>query len=143
MSGFIQTYRGTVAPDQCDHLGHMNVQHYVSAISDAAFSLMTEIGLGPRRIEELRLGIAAVHMDISYLQEINSGAVIFIESAIGKIDGKKITFLHRMTEAESGIVAMKAKVLGVGMCLDERKSMALPSNVLEKARTHLADESEW
>jgi len=143
MTGFTQTYRGTVAPDQCDHLGHMNVQHYVSAISDAAFSLMTEIGLGPRRIEELQVGIAAVHMEISYLQEINSGAVIYIESAIGRIDGKKITFLHRMTEAETGRVAMKAKVLGVGMCLDKRKSTELPNDVLEKAHSHLADESEW
>lgn len=88
MSGFIQTYRGTVAPHECDHLGHMNVQYYVSCISDAAFSLMNEMGMGPRKIEELKLGIAAVQMDITYLREINNGAVIYMESAIGMIEGK-------------------------------------------------------
>jgi acyl-CoA thioesterase FadM len=46
MPAFVETYRATVAPAHCDHLGHMNVQHYFAAASDAMFAIL--IRLGPR-----------------------------------------------------------------------------------------------
>jgi hypothetical protein len=33
---FIETYRGTVGPADCDDLGHMNVQHYFAAVSNGS-----------------------------------------------------------------------------------------------------------
>jgi acyl-CoA thioesterase FadM len=44
---FVETYRATVAPSDCDHLGHMNVQHYFAAVSDGMFAIMVRLGLGP------------------------------------------------------------------------------------------------
>ena len=35
---FVETYRATVAPSDCDHLGHMNVKHYFAAVSDGMFA---------------------------------------------------------------------------------------------------------
>jgi acyl-CoA thioesterase FadM len=46
MPAFVETYRATVAPAHCDHLGHMNVQHYFAAASDGMFAIL--IRLGPR-----------------------------------------------------------------------------------------------
>lgn len=28
MPTYMETFRATIAPADCDHLGHMNVQHY-------------------------------------------------------------------------------------------------------------------
>jgi acyl-CoA thioester hydrolase len=42
---FVETYRATVAPADCDHLGHMNVQHYFAAVSDGMFAIMARLGL--------------------------------------------------------------------------------------------------
>ena len=44
---FIETYRGTVGPTDCDNLGHMNVQHYFAAVSNGMFAMMSRLGLTP------------------------------------------------------------------------------------------------
>ena len=46
---FIETYRGTVGPTDCDDLGHMNVQHYFAAVSNGMFAMMSRLGLTPRK----------------------------------------------------------------------------------------------
>ena len=43
----IETNFGRVALGECDHLGHMNVQFYVSKVSDAAWHVMASIGITP------------------------------------------------------------------------------------------------
>ncbi len=35
MAGFIETYRGTIYPWHCDHLGHLTVMHYVGFFDQA------------------------------------------------------------------------------------------------------------
>ena len=44
MATFVETYCAVVAPMDCDHLGHMNVQHYFAAVSDGMFSMMARLG---------------------------------------------------------------------------------------------------
>jgi hypothetical protein len=39
-------------PADCDHLGHMNVQHYFAAVSDGMFAMMVCLGLGPEEISD-------------------------------------------------------------------------------------------
>jgi len=45
MSGGIPTYRGVVYPWHCDHVGHMNVMHYVGKFDEATWFLLNRIGL--------------------------------------------------------------------------------------------------
>ena len=47
---FVETYRATVAAADCDHLGHMNVQHYFAAVSEGMFAIMVRLGLDPEEI---------------------------------------------------------------------------------------------
>src|SRR5262245_56025205 len=59
MPTLVETYRATVAPSDCDHLGHMNVQHYFAAVSDGMFAMMIRLGLGPSSAAVSRIkGIA-------------------------------------------------------------------------------------
>jgi hypothetical protein len=60
MPGFVETYRATVAPADCDHLGHMNVQHYFAAVSDGMFAIMVRLGLGPEEIRRRQISFAVV-----------------------------------------------------------------------------------
>jgi acyl-CoA thioester hydrolase len=41
MSEFTITYRGTVYPWQCDHMGHMNVMWYVAKFDEASWQLLS------------------------------------------------------------------------------------------------------
>jgi len=38
------TYRGTVYPSQCDHMGHMNVTGYVGKFDEASWRLLLTLG---------------------------------------------------------------------------------------------------
>ena len=43
------TYRGTVYPWQCDHVGHMNIMWYVGKFDEANWNLFARLGLtGPQ-----------------------------------------------------------------------------------------------
>ena len=39
------TYRGTVYPWQCDHVGHMNIMWYVGKFDEATWHLFHELGI--------------------------------------------------------------------------------------------------
>ena len=54
------TYRGTVYPWQCDHVGHMNVMWYVGKFDEATWNLIARLGLTPSYLRESGRGMAAV-----------------------------------------------------------------------------------
>jgi hypothetical protein len=43
------TYRGTVYPWQCDHVGHMNIMWYVGKFDEANWNFLARPGLTPTR----------------------------------------------------------------------------------------------
>ena len=47
------TYRGTVYPWQCDHVGHMNIMWYVGKFDEANWNMLARIGL-PKATDTLR-----------------------------------------------------------------------------------------
>jgi acyl-CoA thioester hydrolase len=65
MSDWNVTYRGTVYPWQCDHMGHMNVMWYVGKFDEGKFDetswhLISELGLTRARFEHEGAGMATV-----------------------------------------------------------------------------------
>jgi acyl-CoA thioester hydrolase len=46
------TYRGTVYPWQCDHVGHMNIMWYVGKFDEANWNLFARLGLTPTYLRE-------------------------------------------------------------------------------------------
>lgn len=134
MNTLIETYRGTVAAWECDHYGHMNVQHYMGRISDAAGTLLHAIGLGAEDSKRLRLGFAALHQEIDYRRELLAGDPIVMQSGVAEAAGKKIRFRHRLLNAETGEVSMTASVFGVFLHLDQRRATAMPAEVEARAQ---------
>jgi acyl-CoA thioester hydrolase len=67
------TYRGTVYPWQCDHVGHMNIMCYVGKFDEANWNLFARIGLTPSYLRETGRGMAAVQQNISYKRELLAG----------------------------------------------------------------------
>jgi len=78
MSNFIETYRATVSPADCDHLGHMNVQHYFGAVSDGMFALMVRLGLGPEAIRRRQMSFAVVRAETDFHRELHAGDVVVL-----------------------------------------------------------------
>ncbi len=137
MSNFRETYRGSVAAWECDQYGHMNVQFYTGRVSDAAASAMLAGGFGREAFAQHRLGIVAVNAEMKYLNELHAGDLIRVESGILSAEGRKVRFLHRLFNAETGALCMQAEVLGLCFDLAERKSVALPADIAAGFQTLL------
>lgn len=129
MPSAVETYRATVAPDQCDHLGHMNVQHYFGAVSDGMFSLMTEIGLTRAEIERQRFAFAVVQAESSFRQELVAGEVICLRSSVVSVGGKSATFRHRLYRAADDALAFETVFKCVLLHLDDRAGVDVPDDL--------------
>jgi len=70
------TYRGTVYPWQCDHVGHMNIMWYVGKFDEANWNLIARLGLTPSYLRESGRGMAAVQQNITYKRELLAGDIV-------------------------------------------------------------------
>ena len=88
------TYRGTVYPWQCDHIGHMNVMWYVGKFDEANWNLIARLGLTPSYLRESGRAMAAVQQNISYKRELLAGDIVEVRSRLLEIGNKSVRFLH-------------------------------------------------
>ena len=133
MSRMLVTYRGTVYPWHCDHVGHMNVMWYVGKFDEATWHLFLELGLSPSFLRQAKRGMAAVDQHISYLQELHAGDVVTVKSGVLEIRDKSIRFVHEMWNDEAGVVAARTTLKAVHLDTELRKSCAFPEAVAKRA----------
>ena len=76
------TYRGTVYPWQCDHVGHMNIMWYVGKFDEANWNLFARLGLTPSYLRKSGRGMAAVQQNISYKRELLAGDIVEVRSEL-------------------------------------------------------------
>jgi acyl-CoA thioesterase FadM len=129
MPSFVETYRATVAPAHCDHLGHMNVQHYFAAVSDGMFAIMIRLGLGPEEIRRRRMSFAVVRAETDFHRELRAGDVMALESAVARLGDKTVTFKHRLRNEATGDVAMTTQFKCVLLDLETRQATAIPEDI--------------
>jgi len=131
------TYRGTVYPWQCDHVGHMNVMWYVGKFDEANWNFIARLGLTPSYLREANRGMAAVQQNISYKRELFAGDIVEVRSSLLEIRDKSIRFLHEMRNAETGALAATCEITGVHMDRQARKSALFAPAIREAAMKHL------
>ena len=137
MSAFV-TYKGTVYPWHCDHMGHMNVMWYVGKFDEATWHLCARIGLTPSRLREGDRGMAAVQQNITYKRELLAGDIVEVESRILEVREKVLRFTHEMRNAETGETAASCELTGVHMDRRLRKACAFPEEIRGAAQALLA-----
>src|SRR6266446_3393827 len=123
------TYRGTVYPWQCDHVGKFD---------EANWNLFALIGLTPTYLRESGLGMAAVEQNISYKRELLAGDIVVVRSAVLEIRDKSIRFRHEMRNAETGEIAAICEITGVHMDRQARKSVAFAEAIRKSVESQLA-----
>ncbi len=126
MSDMDITYRGTVYPWHCDHMGHMNVMWYVGKFHEATWQLFSAIGITPAYLRTGNRGMVAVEQNISYRRELRAGDVVVIRSAVLEAKAKTIRFCHRMENAATGEVCATTVITGVHIDTEARRAVALP-----------------
>lgn len=129
----VLTYRGTIYPWHCDHMGHMNVMWYVGKFDEATWQFFLSLGLPGSRFSSDGSGIVAVEQHIEYKRELHAGDLISIRSAMLEVKEKTIRFVHEMTNDETGELAARTSLVGVYFDRTARKSRPLPPDVRKRA----------
>src|SRR5215469_16460892 len=127
----IVTYRGTVYPWHCDHMGHMNVMWYVGKFDEATWQLFASIGLSPARLRDERIGMVAVDQHLEYKRELLAGDVLTIRSSIREIREKVVVFVHEMFDQSANQLAARTVLTGVCIDTTTRKARPIPADVRE------------
>ena len=127
------TYRGTVYPWHCDHVGHMNVMWYVGKFDEATWQLFSHLGLTNSRFQNEGAGMAAVEQNLQYKRELHAGDVITVRSVVLEVKQKSIRFTHAMTNDETGEIAAITVIVGVYLDIKERRARPLPADIYERA----------
>ena len=129
MPTYLETFRATVAPADCDHLGHMNVQHYFAAVSDGMFALMVHLGLGPEEIRRRQMSFAVVRAETEFHQELHAGDVVALESTLLRLGEKSATFHHRLRNVAPDVLAMSTEFKCVLLELEKRQASPIPDDI--------------
>jgi len=127
------TYRGTVYPWQCDHMGHMNVMWYVGKFDEASWQLLHTLGLTSSRMKAEGIVMAAVEQHLQYKRELRAGDVITIRSSILEVKDKSIRMAHEMRNDETDEIVATTVTVGLHVDAKLRKACSLPSDVRARA----------
>jgi acyl-CoA thioester hydrolase len=135
MTEALLTYRGTVYPWHCDHVGHMNVMWYVGKFDEASWQLFNTLGLSASYLRGAQRGMAAVDQHISYIQELHAGAVVCVRTRVLEVRERSLRFEHEMVDEGSGAVAARTTLKAVHLDAQVRKSVPFADSVIAKARS--------
>jgi len=139
MSGYREMFRGVVYPWHCDHLGHMTVQHYVGMFDQAAWHLLSAIGMGWEAMKAAGTSLVDAKHSIEYRHEQKVGSLIVVESALIRVGTKSITQSHRMHNTETGVLAATSEIVSVNFDLETRRSLEIPEAQRESFRRFLVE----
>lgn len=134
------TYRGTVYPWQCDHVGHMNIMWYVGKFDEANWNMFARLGLTPSYLRQSGRGMAGVQQNITYKRELFAGDIVDVRSRLLELREKSIRFVHEMRNAETGEIAATCEITAVHLDRQAHKSMPFEDAIREVAARHLAFE---
>lgn len=132
------TYRGTVYPWHCDHVGHMNVMWYVGKFDEATWQFFNALGLSPSYLRSASRGMAAVDQHISYIQELHAGDVVTIRTSLIEFKEKSLRSKHEMTNNETDAVVARTTLKAVHLDTIARKSCPFAESIAAKAASMLA-----
>lgn len=134
------TYRGAVYPWHCDHIGHMNVMHYVGKFDEATWNLFAMAGVTSEYLRSRQRGMAAVQQNITYKKEMLAGDVVTVTTRFLEAGERKFRFVHTMINGGTGEVAAIADITGVH--LDSHARKAVPFDVEVRARLQAMVEAD-
>jgi len=126
------TYRGTVYPWHCDHMGHMNVMWYVGKFDEATWQILAAVGLTAARLRQDGVGMVAVEQHIEYKRELLAGDLLTIHSFVQEVREKSLIFVHEMTNQETQELAARTTLTGVCIDTATRRGRPFPADIRER-----------
>jgi acyl-CoA thioesterase FadM len=93
-----ETYRGVVAPWECDVMGHLTIAQYFDRLGDAALNLIETIA--PAKAPP-QAAWRSTRLFIRYQRELRAGDGLFVLSGVIGEEGASIRIGHELSDAET------------------------------------------
>lgn len=145
MSEATITYQGTCYPEDCDHMGHMNVAAYVKKFDHGTWMLWATVGFTRDVMDREDRGLAAMKSELSYLREVHPGDAIRVYSHFVTRSNRSAVFQHdMMLLAADGVETPAATCRYRVACLDRtaRKAAPFPEDVAARVDAALVPDVE-
>jgi len=123
------SYRGVVTQWHCDHIGHLNIAHFVSRFDEAHWTWFADLGLTAAWLRANRRGMAAIDQRLRYLREVCAGDTVAIRSRVVEVRAKVLVSEHVMIHEDSGAVCAHERIACALMDLDRRRATEFPAAV--------------
>ena len=136
------TYRDTVYPWHCDHMGHMNVMWYVGKFDEATWQLIAMLGLPAERLRQDGIVMAAVEQRIEYKREMRAGDLLTIRSSIQEVGDKTVVMVHEMTNQGTGELAARTVITGICVDASTRRARSLPADIRQRSAEMCAGKTQ-
>ena len=98
MEGWTETWRGIVAPWECDITEHFTIAYYFDRLADATSTTSGSLGLAGAAQS------AGRRLDVRFVRELRAGASFHILSAPLTMDEASLRLGHRLLDSVSGEV---------------------------------------
>lgn len=129
MTGWAETYRGSVAPWECDVTEHFTIAYYFDRLEQAEVNLAARLGLGGT----LSNGGFARRFDLRFARELRAGTAFHLDGAPLGIDSDGLRLGHRVIDSVTGETVT---------WIEERWDAAVP--LAEPLRAAVAEQAaEW
>lgn len=135
------TYRGVITQWHCDHVGHLNIAHYVSRFDEAHWAFFADIGLDAVWLRQRNLGMAAVEETIRYLREVRAGDTVTIRSKMTELRRKVVVSEHAMVNDATGETCATERIACALVDLAARKAVAFPEDALPTLQRRLQEDA--
>ena len=129
------TYRGTVYPWHCDHVGHMNVMWYTHLFDRASALLLERIRIHSESILNGSPVLAAARMYTAHRRELLLGENWQLWSGITHIDLFGISFSHRLISQSQ--IRATCDIKANAFDLKTRGKTVLTQSMVKKGRQFL------
>jgi acyl-CoA thioesterase FadM len=122
MEGWTESWRGIVAPWECDITEHFTIAYYFDRLADAASMIASSLGLDatPRA--------AGRRFDLRFVRELRAGASFHILSAPLGLDEMSLRLGHQLLDSANGEVTAWVEetrdISAAGLSPEEREAIA-------------------
>ncbi|MBM3567356.1 MAG: thioesterase [Alphaproteobacteria bacterium] len=132
-TGF-ETYRGCVNAWECDQMGHMNVQFYLSRLHQAWAHIRHGLGRGAADWRKDGHELLPATHRVVFAREQHAGAPLAARSTVLAVEDGDVRVLTELFNAETGELAASLDNRARWVDLKTGRSGALPADLRDRAR---------
>jgi acyl-CoA thioesterase FadM len=122
MEGWTETWRGIVAPWECDITEHFTIAYYFDRLADAISIIASGLGLNGAA------QLAGCRFDVRFARELRAGASFHILSAPIALNGNSLRLGHQFVDSANGEVTTWVEetrdISATGLSREDRDAVA-------------------